>query len=300
MIEPKANGFGTEPPTAGGLRGMGCLALSDTDLMFVTWAPQKEFRIPRSAITSVDTSADDLAGVQKAMIMVTYTGDDGSEVTASWRLTDMVEWLTALGYDFGPDGPPADGRGRHRRRRRPATGRAQAIDAAPPGRLGRIEDAQPVGRRQLLVQDLRGLGPALRDGDAAQRCPPGRPGATAPSAAHDQARVGVEDRTVGVDGHAQRRPAGEGRGAERSPALGVQQRGREKVPSRSNWSIDPVERAGHHQALAVGGEGHRVGRAQPVGAGGDEQPGGHPADHGAGRRSGGRARRGRLVGNEPP
>jgi hypothetical protein len=106
-IEPKANGFGTEPPAAGGLRGMGCLALSPTDLMFVTWAPHKEFRIPRSSITSVDTSADDLAGVTKAMIMVGYTGDDGAEVTASWRLTEIVEWLTALGYDFGPDGPPA-------------------------------------------------------------------------------------------------------------------------------------------------------------------------------------------------
>ena len=107
LIEPKANGFGTEPPSAGGLRSMGCLALSDSDLMFVTWAPQKEFRLSRSAITSVDTSADDLAGVQKAMVMVAYTADDGTEVTASWRLPDIVEWLTALGYDFGPDGPPA-------------------------------------------------------------------------------------------------------------------------------------------------------------------------------------------------
>ena len=105
LIEPKANGFGTEPATAGGLRGMGCLAMSDTELMFVTWAPQKEFRIARSAIASVATSADDLTGVQKAMVMVTYTGD-GGEVTASWRLSDLVEWLTALGYDFGPDGPP--------------------------------------------------------------------------------------------------------------------------------------------------------------------------------------------------
>jgi hypothetical protein len=108
LIEPKANGFGTEPATAGGLRGMGCLAMNDTELMFVTWAPQKEFRVARSAISSVATSADDLTGVQKAMVMVTYAGDGGSEVTASWRLSDLVEWLTALGYDFGPDGPPTD------------------------------------------------------------------------------------------------------------------------------------------------------------------------------------------------
>ena len=107
LIEPKANGFGTEPATAGGLRGMGCLAMDDTDLVFVTWAPQKEFRLARSSITKVATSADDLTGVQKAMVMVTYTDAGGSEVTASWRLPDLVDWLTALGYDFGPDGPPA-------------------------------------------------------------------------------------------------------------------------------------------------------------------------------------------------
>ena len=108
LIEPKANGFGTEPATAGGLRGMGCLAMNDTDLVFVTWAPQKEFRLSRSAITKVTTSADDFTGVQKAMVMVEYKADDGSQATASWRLSELVEWLTALGYDFGPDGPPSD------------------------------------------------------------------------------------------------------------------------------------------------------------------------------------------------
>lgn len=107
MIEPKANGFGTEPVDAGGLRGMGCLALSATDLMFVTWAPQKEFHLSRSAITKVETSADDVAGAQKAMIMVNYRTDDTGTAVASWRLPELVEWLTALDYDFGPDGPPA-------------------------------------------------------------------------------------------------------------------------------------------------------------------------------------------------
>ena len=82
-IEPKANGFGTEPAEAGGLRGMGCLAVSDTDLMFVTWAPQKEFRISRSAITGVDTSTDDIGGTQKAMVMVTYATDGGGSAVAS-------------------------------------------------------------------------------------------------------------------------------------------------------------------------------------------------------------------------
>ena len=106
-IEPKANGFGTEPAEAGGLRGMGCLAVSETDLMFVTWAPQKEFHIKRSAITGVDTSTDDIGGTQKAMVMVTYTTDGGESAVASWRLPELTEWLPVLGFDFGPDGPPA-------------------------------------------------------------------------------------------------------------------------------------------------------------------------------------------------
>jgi hypothetical protein len=106
-IEPKANGFGTEPAEAGGLRGMGCLAASDTDLMFVTWAPRNEFRISRSAVTAIDTSSNDIGGAQKAMVTVTYTTEDGSSAVASWRLPELVQWLTVLGYDFGPDGPPA-------------------------------------------------------------------------------------------------------------------------------------------------------------------------------------------------
>ena len=105
-IEPKANGFGTEPAEAGGLRGLGCLAVTDSDLMFVTWAPQKEFRIARSAITGVDTSTDDIGGTQKAMVMVTYDTDGGASAVASWRLPELTEWLTVLGFDFGPDGPP--------------------------------------------------------------------------------------------------------------------------------------------------------------------------------------------------
>jgi len=106
-IEPKANGFGTEPAEAGGLRGMGCLAVSESDLMFVTWAPQHEFRLKRSSITGIDTSSDDVGGTQKAMVMVSYTADDGTAAVASWRLPELVQWLTVLGYDFGPDGPPA-------------------------------------------------------------------------------------------------------------------------------------------------------------------------------------------------
>ncbi|MCX7619345.1 MAG: hypothetical protein N2037_00695 [Acidimicrobiales bacterium] len=107
VIEPKAVGFGTDPEDAGGLRGMGCLAASDTDIMFVTWAPQKEFRIKRAAVTGVGTAAEDPSAVQKTMIIIHYRDNDGRDVTAQFRLgRDLVDWLDELGYDWGPGGRP--------------------------------------------------------------------------------------------------------------------------------------------------------------------------------------------------
>ena len=105
VIEPRSVGFATDPEDAGGLRGQGCLAVNDVELLFVTTGKQKEFAIPRSAITSVESSGDPRSPV-KATLMVVYTDAEHGEVTASWRLPDMPDWLTALGYDWGPEGPP--------------------------------------------------------------------------------------------------------------------------------------------------------------------------------------------------
>ena len=104
-IEPKAVGFATDPEDAGGLRGQGCLAANDTELLFVTTGKQREFAIPRSAITSVEPSGDPRSPV-KSTLSVVYQDAEHGAVTASWRLPDMPDWLTALGYDWGPEGPP--------------------------------------------------------------------------------------------------------------------------------------------------------------------------------------------------
>lgn len=105
VIEPRAVGFATDPEDAGGLRGQGCLAVNDAELLFVTTGKQKEFAIARSAITSVESSGDPRSPV-KATLMVSYSDTALGNVTASWRLPDMPDWLTALGYDWGPEGPP--------------------------------------------------------------------------------------------------------------------------------------------------------------------------------------------------
>ena len=107
VVEPRTTAMGTEPEEAGGIRGMSVLAVNVDQILAVTWAGLNEWSTPRSAITSVDSSADDPGRVQKATIIINYTTPEGSPATASFRLKDPVPWLNELGYDWGPDGPPA-------------------------------------------------------------------------------------------------------------------------------------------------------------------------------------------------
>jgi hypothetical protein len=108
-IEPKAVGMGTEPESAGGLLGLGCLAASDTKIAFVTWQPPAEFVIERSSVTGVEAAAEDPGAASKTTIELTYTQAAGENVIARWRFgRDLVPWLTELGYDWGPDGPPVE------------------------------------------------------------------------------------------------------------------------------------------------------------------------------------------------
>jgi hypothetical protein len=106
LIEPKAVGHGSEPDEAGGLRGQGVLALSNDALVFVTWAPRRSFRLDRSAITGVTTSAPDARVMDKATIEVAFTSAEGP-ATTSFRLPELARWLDALGFDWGPEGPPS-------------------------------------------------------------------------------------------------------------------------------------------------------------------------------------------------
>ena len=107
LFERKVTGLGAVPPEAGGAQGLGCMALSDDRLAFVTWAPQKEFTLERSTITKVDTAAEDAGAVEKTTIIVSFPFEDG-EATASFRMRENLhDWLDALGYDWGPEGRPA-------------------------------------------------------------------------------------------------------------------------------------------------------------------------------------------------
>jgi len=105
MIEPRTTAMGFEPADTSAVKAMTCLAATKDELMAVSFAKLDEWRIDRATITKVDTEADDPAALRTASILITYTTPTG-DVLARFRLKEPVPWLTELGYDWGPEGPP--------------------------------------------------------------------------------------------------------------------------------------------------------------------------------------------------
>ena len=105
MVDKVTTAMGFEPADASGIKARACLAASATQVMAVGASSLEEWKIERSAITKVGCEAEDPSQVQKASIMITYAGPTG-EVTAKFRMKNPVPWLTELGYDWGPEGPP--------------------------------------------------------------------------------------------------------------------------------------------------------------------------------------------------
>lgn len=107
VIEPRVVGFASDPPEAGAPAGQGCLALDSEKIVFVTTAGQKQFTVPRSAITEISTPGDPRSDA-KTSLEILYTDAEHGTVKAAWRLPYITPWLRELGYDWGPEGPPPE------------------------------------------------------------------------------------------------------------------------------------------------------------------------------------------------
>lgn len=82
------------------LRGTGTLALTDDDLAFAQWRPEHLLRIPRSAITHVDTTREHLGKTMKTDVLrVTWRSPGaggGQERSVAFFIRDVSPWLTEL------------------------------------------------------------------------------------------------------------------------------------------------------------------------------------------------------------
>ena len=93
-----AQGLGLESRGKGQVRGNGWLVLTADELRFRQWVPDRETRIPRAAITAVETPRSWLGkSVGRKLLVVRWQTSEGGEDAMAWNVRDLDGWLAALG-----------------------------------------------------------------------------------------------------------------------------------------------------------------------------------------------------------
>jgi hypothetical protein len=84
----KANFYGLASAGAAQVRGLGILALTPDELVFVQLVPDREVRVARADITGVRTERSFLGKTQGRELLVVSWGDD----EAAWDVPDVAAW----------------------------------------------------------------------------------------------------------------------------------------------------------------------------------------------------------------
>jgi hypothetical protein len=79
------------------IRGNGCLAATDDQLLFRLWIPRREVLIERASVTAIDTPRSHRGkATLRRLLRVTYTDMKGEQDAAAWEVRDLDAWLDAL------------------------------------------------------------------------------------------------------------------------------------------------------------------------------------------------------------
>lgn len=90
LLLPNVHFFGQQSLGVTQARGNGTLALTDSELYFERWVPRKEYRIPLSAISSIETPTSFLGKTRfRPLLQVNFTNDNGQPDAMAWHLFDL-------------------------------------------------------------------------------------------------------------------------------------------------------------------------------------------------------------------
>jgi hypothetical protein len=97
LREEDANSFGVESAGPWQVRGNGTLVLTDEELMFAQWVPNRLLRIKRRSIVEVKTTRSHLGKtVGRQLLKVVWTAELGEQDSIALWVKDLDGWLEAL------------------------------------------------------------------------------------------------------------------------------------------------------------------------------------------------------------
>jgi len=97
QIDRAASFFGQESRGVTQMRGNGTLILTDSDLIFEMWVPNKAFRIPLRSIQSLENPSSFLGKSRfTPLLKVVYTTEQGTMDAMAWQVPDLSGWMRHL------------------------------------------------------------------------------------------------------------------------------------------------------------------------------------------------------------
>jgi hypothetical protein len=106
LEEPGANSLGVESAGPRQVRGNGNLALTEEELLFAQWVPQRLVRIPRRSIVEVSQAKSHLGKwIGRPLLKITWTREDGEQDSIALWVRDLDRWIATL----APSAAPAPG-----------------------------------------------------------------------------------------------------------------------------------------------------------------------------------------------
>lgn len=100
LREEDANSFGIESAGKWQVRGNGNLALTEHELLFAQWVPNRLVRIPRRSIVEVTTTRSHLGKtIFRDLLKVVWTTELGAQDSIALWVKDLDGWLAALGAE---------------------------------------------------------------------------------------------------------------------------------------------------------------------------------------------------------
>lgn len=90
LIDSGALFFGQQSRGVGQMRGNGTLIVTDSDIIFQQWVTNREFRIPLTAIQSIENPSSFLGKWQGVpLLQINFLNDSGETDAMAWRLRDL-------------------------------------------------------------------------------------------------------------------------------------------------------------------------------------------------------------------